>query len=52
MTTQLELFDLASRGTLNKCWSYNVWKIRQALNYKGISHTTTWLDQNNLDLTL
>ncbi|EMC91182.1 hypothetical protein BAUCODRAFT_127097 [Baudoinia panamericana UAMH 10762] len=36
------LFDLARRGG-NSCWSFNVWKTRLVLNYKGIPYTTSWI---------
>lgn len=52
MSGPITLFDLASRDEPNRCWSYNVWKTRLALNYKGIPYTTSWLDHDTLKHTL
>ncbi|KAF9872557.1 putative glutathione s-transferase [Colletotrichum karsti] len=49
---KITLYDLAQRGETNRCWSYNVWKIRLVLNYKKIPFTTAWVDHNTLGPTL
>ncbi|KAK5692188.1 hypothetical protein LTR17_025495 [Elasticomyces elasticus] len=52
MSNDIVLYDLARRGAKNTCWSWNVWKIRQVLNYKHISYTTTWLTHPEIGPTL
>lgn len=52
MTETPVLYDLASRDNPNKCWSYNVWKVRLVLNYKKIAYTTSWVDHDNLQPTI
>ncbi|KAK5731432.1 hypothetical protein LTR17_011394 [Elasticomyces elasticus] len=52
MSDGVVLYDLARRGAKNTCWSWNVWKIRQVLNYKNISYTTTWLTHPEIEPTL
>lgn len=52
MSSPITLFDLASRDEPHRCWSYNVWKTRLALNYKGIRYTTNWVDHDTLAPTL
>ncbi|KAK3622162.1 hypothetical protein LTR22_024925 [Elasticomyces elasticus] len=52
MSDDVVLYDLARRGAKNTCWSWNVWKIRQVLNYKHISYTTTWLTHPEIEPTL
>ncbi|KAK0258366.1 hypothetical protein LTR35_018164 [Friedmanniomyces endolithicus] len=52
MSQNIVLYDLARRGAKNTCWSWNVWKIRQVLNYKHISYTTTWLTHPEIEPTL
>lgn len=44
MTThqQIILFDLPGKD--GKCWSFNPWKTRFALNYKALPYTTEWLE--------
>lgn len=41
------LYDLACRGH-NACWSLNPWKTRLALNYKGITYDTKFLEYPEL----
>jgi len=41
--SQIILFDLPSKDRC-ACWSYNPWKIRLALNFKGIDYKTEWLE--------
>ncbi|KAJ6530958.1 hypothetical protein DFH09DRAFT_1183768 [Mycena vulgaris] len=33
----------------NKAWSPNTWKIRYALNYKGIAYKTVWLEYPEIE---
>ncbi|KAF2233519.1 putative glutathione S-transferase [Viridothelium virens] len=40
---EITLFDLSSKPK-NFCWSYNPWKTRLQLNYKGINYKTEWLE--------
>lgn len=47
----LILFDLASRDG-NKCWSYNPWKTRFVLAYKGLDYTTEFLDYPDIEKRL
>ncbi|KAF3765207.1 hypothetical protein M406DRAFT_356872 [Cryphonectria parasitica EP155] len=46
------LFDLASKGDSNKCWSLNPWKTRFALNFKGLDYETVWLNYPELKTRL
>ncbi|KAH7114613.1 hypothetical protein EDB81DRAFT_920506 [Dactylonectria macrodidyma] len=50
--TNIVLYDLAQRTEPSRCWSFNVWKTRMALNYKKIPFTTVWVDSNTLAPTL
>lgn len=43
MSARVILYDLPSKGRCH-CWSYNPWKTRAALNFKGIPYTTEWLE--------
>lgn len=45
------LFDLASKDG-NKCWSYNPWKTRFALNFKKLDYTTEFLEYPSLETRL
>jgi len=47
MFGNIVLYDLPSRGT-STCWSYNPWKIRLALNFKGLPYETEWVDYPDL----
>ncbi|KAK4206776.1 thioredoxin-like protein [Rhypophila decipiens] len=40
------LFDIPSRKTTP--WSFNPWKTRFILNYKGIPHKTEWVEYPNI----
>lgn len=40
------LFDLASKD--GKAWSYNPWKTRFVLNFKGLDYETEWLEYPDL----
>lgn len=44
---QLVFFDLPSKEPL-KAWSLNPWRIRMALNYKGIDYKTEWTEYPNI----
>ncbi|KAJ5267663.1 glutathione s-transferase [Penicillium angulare] len=50
--TTIKLYDLARVTKSGGSWSYNVWKTRLALNYKGISYTTIWVDHSTIKSTL
>ncbi|KAJ5093086.1 glutathione s-transferase [Penicillium angulare] len=50
--TTIKLYDLARATKPDGSWSYNVWKTRLALNYKGIPYTTIWVDHNTIKPTL
>ncbi|KAK0624886.1 hypothetical protein B0T17DRAFT_577537 [Bombardia bombarda] len=41
------LFDLPSQPPCT-CWSYNPWKTRFLLNYKGLNYKTEWLEYPNI----
>ncbi|KAF2491132.1 hypothetical protein BU16DRAFT_621782 [Lophium mytilinum] len=41
--SQIILFDLPSKDRC-ACWSYNPWKTRLTLNFKGVDYTTEWLE--------
>ncbi|KAI0050893.1 hypothetical protein FA95DRAFT_1486454 [Auriscalpium vulgare] len=38
------LYDIPGTACPDKSWSPNVWKVRFALNYKGIAHKTEWIE--------
>jgi len=40
---QIVFFDLASKPP-NSTWSFNPWKTRLLLNYKGLDYRTEWLE--------
>ncbi|KZL74880.1 glutathione s-transferase [Colletotrichum incanum] len=42
MGGKLILFDIPDKN--GRAWSFNVWKTRLALNYKGIDYETEWLE--------
>lgn len=48
---KIVLFDLASKDG-NKCWSYNPWKTRLVLAYKGLDYTTEFLDYPDIQKRL
>lgn len=52
MSENLVLYDLATKEQFNRCWSYNVWKTRLALNYKKIPYTTAWVNHETLGPTI
>ncbi|TVY83084.1 Glutathione S-transferase-like protein [Lachnellula suecica] len=41
--SKLILYDLPSKGRCT-CWSLNPWKIRMALNFKGLDYQTDWIE--------
>ncbi|GJC88881.1 glutathione S-transferase-like protein ustS [Colletotrichum liriopes] len=47
MSQQLTLFDIPDRNST--CWSLNPWKIRLALNHKGIDYKTEWLEYPDIE---
>ncbi|KEY66741.1 hypothetical protein S7711_06787 [Stachybotrys chartarum IBT 7711] len=52
-TQKFVLYDLPSKDTATpKCWSLNPWKIRLALNYKGVEYETQWLEYPDIAPTL
>ncbi|KAH8674336.1 hypothetical protein BX600DRAFT_457442 [Xylariales sp. PMI_506] len=48
----ITLYDFGQREKPNRSWSYNAWKTRLVLNYKGIPYTTAWVNSDNLGPTL
>ncbi|KAI0063449.1 hypothetical protein BV25DRAFT_1824558 [Artomyces pyxidatus] len=40
----ITLYDIPSSVLEDKCWSPNVWKIRFALNFKGLPYKTEWVE--------
>jgi len=49
--TALTLFDIPTKEPRTS-WSYNPWKIRLALNFKGIEYQTKWVEYPDLEPTL
>lgn len=45
------LYDLPSKGR-NSCWTLNPWKIRLALNFKGLDYRTVWVEYPDIEETL
>ncbi|KAI1328937.1 putative glutathione S-transferase [Xylariaceae sp. FL0255] len=45
-------FDLGSNGPKNRAWSYNPWKTRFVLNYKGLDYETKWLEYPEIKPTI
>ncbi|KAH9480873.1 Glutathione S-transferase-like protein ustS [Psilocybe cubensis] len=44
------LYDIPS-SLARKAWTYNVWKARFSLNYKGIPYTTHWIEFPDIEPT-
>ncbi|KAJ0350455.1 hypothetical protein COL154_013259 [Colletotrichum chrysophilum] len=42
MASQFVLFDIPDKN--GRAWSFNTWKTRLALNYKGVDYKTEWLE--------
>ncbi|KAK0627322.1 hypothetical protein B0T14DRAFT_424770 [Immersiella caudata] len=40
---EIVLFDIPTRPP-RKCWSYNPWRARMLLSYKGLKYRTEWLE--------
>ncbi|OJT08102.1 hypothetical protein TRAPUB_1037 [Trametes pubescens] len=49
MPEPIVLYDIPSQGTAVKSWSPNTWKIRYALNIKGIPHKTVWVEYPDIE---
>ncbi|KAF5013141.1 hypothetical protein FDECE_861 [Fusarium decemcellulare] len=49
MADKILLFDLPSKDDGCSCWSLNTWKIRLALNYKGIDYETQWVEYPDIE---
>ncbi|KAK1987061.1 hypothetical protein LZ30DRAFT_703512 [Colletotrichum cereale] len=47
MPEQLTFLDIPDRNST--CWSLNTWKIRLALNYKGIDYKTEWVEYPDIE---
>ncbi|KAK2031945.1 hypothetical protein LX32DRAFT_556201 [Colletotrichum zoysiae] len=47
MAKQLIFLDIPDRN--GTCWSLNTWKIRLALNYKGIDYETEWVEYPDIE---
>jgi len=47
MSEEILLYDLACRGRCAS-WSFNAWKTRLVLNYKGLAYRTEWVDHVNV----
>ncbi|KAJ6530937.1 hypothetical protein DFH09DRAFT_994320 [Mycena vulgaris] len=48
MASQIVFYDIPSTFP-NKAWSFNTWKTRYALNYKGIPYKTVWLEYPEIE---
>ncbi|KAK3329231.1 putative glutathione S-transferase [Apodospora peruviana] len=48
---QIILFDLPTRAPV-RTWSFNPWKIRFVLNYKGLDYKTQWVEYPDIKPTL
>ncbi|KAM5354961.1 hypothetical protein ACJ41O_001607 [Fusarium nematophilum] len=49
MTDQVILYDIPSKDSSCSCWSLNVWRIRLALNFKGIDYQTHWVEYPDIE---
>ncbi|KAK0112609.1 hypothetical protein ONS95_014352 [Cadophora gregata] len=49
--SQLTLFDLPRKGRCSS-WSYNPWKTRLALNFKGLDYKTEWVEYPDIQARL
>ncbi|KAI9150089.1 glutathione s-transferase [Paramyrothecium foliicola] len=46
---RLILYDIPSKDQGCTTWSYNVWRTRLALNYKGIDYETVWVEYPDIE---
>ncbi|KAJ3553872.1 hypothetical protein NM688_g3391 [Phlebia brevispora] len=50
MSAPIVLYDITSRNALQtKAWSPNTWKVRFALNYKGLPVKTEWIEYPDIE---
>ncbi|KAG8879729.1 hypothetical protein FRB97_001475 [Tulasnella sp. 331] len=45
------LYDIPSMLETQRAWSYNTWKARLVLNYKGIPYRTEWVSYPDIEQT-
>ncbi|KAJ7574835.1 hypothetical protein C8J56DRAFT_871833 [Mycena floridula] len=48
MSTMITFYDVPS-SLPEKTWSVNVWKIRYALNFKGLPYKTEWIEYPDIE---
>ncbi|KAK0481195.1 glutathione S-transferase [Armillaria luteobubalina] len=48
MPTTIVFYDIPSKLSIN-AWSPNTWKVRYALNYKGIPYRTEWVEYPDIE---
>ncbi|OCH87044.1 hypothetical protein OBBRIDRAFT_796579 [Obba rivulosa] len=46
---KIQFYDIAGNCTDDHAWSPNTWKTRYALNYKGLSYRTIWLEYPDIE---
>ncbi|KAI0687855.1 hypothetical protein BC835DRAFT_1285958 [Cytidiella melzeri] len=44
MSEPIIFYDIPSKSTTSKAWSPNTWKVRFALNIKGLAYKTEWVE--------
>lgn len=44
--SQYVLYDIPTKDPV-RCWSWNVWKSRFVLNFKGLDYVTEWVSKSN-----
>ncbi|THH14510.1 hypothetical protein EW146_g5822 [Bondarzewia mesenterica] len=50
MSDLITLYDIPSNGSIKDIsWSPNIWKTRLALNMKGLSHKTVWVEYPDIE---
>ncbi|KAF2768550.1 hypothetical protein EJ03DRAFT_375235 [Teratosphaeria nubilosa] len=49
MSQEIILYDLPDRHNPPKSWSLNPWKARAALNFKGLSYKTQWVEYPDIE---
>ncbi|KAH7119376.1 hypothetical protein B0J13DRAFT_629518 [Dactylonectria estremocensis] len=49
-TSPIVLYDIPTKD-LQRCWSWNVWKTRFILNFKGLDYVTQWTEYPDIKPT-
>ncbi|KAI0344448.1 glutathione transferase GTE1 [Trametopsis cervina] len=48
-TAPIVFYDIPSRNETHKAWSPNTWKVRFALNIKGLNYKTEWVEYPDIE---